>query len=254
MARPDPSGRPVDPVRLIGLLWTPSSAVGRSGVTVGAVTEAAIRLADAEGLESVTMRRLADDLGVGAMTLYTYVPGRTELVELMLDRVAGQVYPDRAPVDAPDWRGGMERVVEANWAYLMAHPWTVDVPPGRPVLGPGVSTKYELELAPLDGIGLTDLEMNNVLTAVVGLVTYSARWYLTLDRVRSDTALTDEQWWHAVGPSLGAAIAASGATFPLAGRVGTAVGEALSAADDPEGAMRYGVERLLDGVAARLAG
>jgi AcrR family transcriptional regulator len=253
MARPDPN-RPGDPVRLVGLLWTPSAASGRSGVTVRAVTEAAIRLADAEGLGAVTMRRLADELGVGAMTLYTYVPGRTELVELMLDRVSGEVYADgQRPGDAPHWREGMGRVVDANWASLRAHPWTVDVPPGRPVLGPGVSTKYELELAPLDGIGLSDVEMNHVLSAVVGLVAHAARWYLTLDRVRTDTALTDEQWWQVVAPSLGAAMAASGATFPLAGRVGAAVGEALDAADDPEGSMRYAVDRLLDGVAARLA-
>lgn len=254
MARTPPAqpGDPAGAVRLVGLLWTPSNAPGRTGTTVATVTEAAVRLADAEGLDAVTMRRLAGDLGIGAMTLYSYVPGRDELVELMLDRVAALTYAGRdLPGDAPDWRSGVGRVVDANWASYQAHPLLAGVAPGRPVLGPGVTAKYDVELAPLDGIGLTDVEINHVLTAVVGLVAHAARWTLTLDATRRDTAMSDAQWWSAVGPALGAAM--RGRTFPLADRVGTAVGEAVAAADDPEGSMRYGVARLLDGVEAWLA-
>lgn len=244
-----------DPARLVGLLWTPSEAPGRTGLTVGGITATAVALADAEGLAAVTMRRVADSLGVGAMSLYTYVPGRAELVELMLDRVATEVY-DGGPTPAEaraagGWRAGVGRVADANWAHHLTHRWTVDVPPARPVLGPGVSGKYEAELAALDGIGLEDLEIEHVLATVVGLVAYAARWRIGLDRVRAESGLTDEQWWRVVGPSLGAAM--QGRSYPLAERVGTAVGEAVNAADDPELSMRYGLDRLLDGVAARLA-
>lgn len=249
MARkpPDRADDAASAVALVGLLWTPRSAPGRSGTTVAAVTDAAVELADAEGLEAVTMRALATRLGIGAMTIYSYVPGRDELVELMLDQVAAQTYAGRPlPGEAPDWRAGMDRVVDANWASHLAHPWVADIAPGRPVLGPGVTAKYDLELAPLEGIGLSDVEMNHVLTAVVGLVAHAARWTRTLDATRRDSAMSDEQWWQAVGPALGAAM--RGRTFPLAERVGTAVGEELAAADDPEGSMRFGLARLLDGV------
>lgn len=246
-----------DPARLVGLLWAApgtGGAPGRSGLSTARVVEVAVDLADAEGLTAVTMRRVAEALGVGAMSLYTYVPGRAELVELMLDRVAAQVYdggelPGQVR-DAAGWRAGVMRVVEANWAHYLHHPWTIDVPPARPVLGPGVTEKYELELAPLDGIGLPDLEIEHVLSSVLGLVGHAARWTIGLERVRAETALTELQWWETVGPALGTAM--RGRSFPLAQRVGSAVGEAVQASDDPELSMRFGVERLLDGVAARL--
>lgn len=243
-----------DPARLVGLLWSAPAAPSRTGLSTARVTEVAIALADEEGLSAVTMRRVAEALGVGAMSLYTYVPGRAELVELMLDRVAGQVYTGGdlpgAVRDASGWRAGVLRVVDANWAHHLRHPWTTDVPPARPVLGPGVTGKYEAELAPLDGIGLTDLEIEHVLASVLGLVAHAARWVVALERVRAETALTEVQWWETVGPALGAAM--HGRSFPLAERVGSAVGEAVQAADDPALSLRYGVERLLDGVAGRL--
>src|SRR3712207_7527124 len=78
-----------DRFQLLEVLWAPSTRVGRSGATVGAIIEAAIDLADGAGLEAMTMRSVAERVGVGAMTLYGYVPGKAELLELMLDRVAG---------------------------------------------------------------------------------------------------------------------------------------------------------------------
>ena len=59
----------------------------KPGLTVERIVQAAIELADAEGLEAASMRRVADELGVGAMSLYRYVPGKTELLDLMLDAV-----------------------------------------------------------------------------------------------------------------------------------------------------------------------
>lgn len=243
-----------DPARLVGLLWAAPGAPSRTGLSTARVTDVAVAVADEEGLPAVTMRRVGEALGVGAMSLYTYVPGRAELVELMLDRVAAQVYDDGdlpgAVRDAAGWRAGVLRVVDANWSHHLRHPWTIDVPPARPVLGPGVTMKYDAELAPLDGIGLTDLEIEHVLASVLGLVGHAARWTIGLERVRADTALTEVQWWETVAPALGAAM--HGRSFPLAERVGSAVGEAVQASDDPELSMRYGVERLLDGVADRL--
>ena len=74
--------------RTIDLLWfdEPASRRGRKkGLTVAQVVDAAIVLADAEGLDAVSMRRVAQELGVVPMTLYTYVPDKAALLDLMLD-------------------------------------------------------------------------------------------------------------------------------------------------------------------------
>ncbi|QHC00533.1 TetR family transcriptional regulator [Epidermidibacterium keratini] len=242
---PRKSTRAPEPAALVELLWNPSTAVGRSGLTIEALTSAAVQIADVDGLEAVTMRRVADAAGVGAMTLYSYVPGRPELIELMADRAASEVY---AGVDSPatqgNWRNGIEYVAWTNWRYLLAHPWVTDVPPTRPVLGPGVTGKYELELAPLDGIGLGDIEMDQLLSNTLGLVLSAARWQLGLDRARSESGLSDEQWWQVMQPAIDAQIAAR--QFPIASRVG----ETVSSAGEPEAGLRRGLAWLLDGVDA----
>ncbi|MGH3040249.1 MAG: TetR/AcrR family transcriptional regulator [Gaiellaceae bacterium] len=97
----------------------------------------------------LTMRRVADRLGVGAMSLYRYVPFKAELVDLMVDRVSGQT--DRRPVSG-GWRARLERIAWENRRLYERHPWLLQVFPGRPPLGPGVLEKYERELSPLEGV------------------------------------------------------------------------------------------------------
>src|SRR6186997_2079432 len=96
-----------DPARTLELLWRESPAGGtrrgpRQGLTVDRIAAAAVELADAEGVQAVTMRRVAQALGVAPMSLYTYVPGKAELLDLMLDTV----YAEMARTDLSDkpWR------------------------------------------------------------------------------------------------------------------------------------------------------
>ncbi|WP_035812935.1 TetR/AcrR family transcriptional regulator [Jiangella gansuensis] len=246
---PSNTPRPTDPTRLVRLLWEPSDRPGRSGLTKRSIVENAIAIADAEGLGALTMRRAAERLGAGAMSLYTHVPGKPELVELMLDTVVTEVYADgRLPGDHDDWRAGLRHIAERNWQHHLRHPWTVEVLPGRPVVGPGVTAKYEHELAPLDGIGLSDVEMDQLLCGLLALVEATARQQVGLDRVRAGTG--DLDWWSAVGPALGQAM--HGHSFPLADRVGTATGEATGAGD-PLASMRLTVDHLISGLERRLS-
>src|SRR5687768_8875421 len=88
-----------DAARSMALLWrTPETSAVRRGprpsLDVGRIVAAAVRLADTEGLPAVSMRRVAGELGVPAMTLYSHLPGKGELVDLMLDAVLGELYPD----------------------------------------------------------------------------------------------------------------------------------------------------------------
>jgi len=233
---------------LLEVLWAPSTRVGRSGATVGAIIEAAIDLADGAGLEALTMRSVAERVGVGAMTLYGYVPGKAELLELMLDRVAGATYEGRPlPVDEPDWRAALRYVGLRNFAHALDHRWMVEVPSARPILGPGVCRKYEVELAPLDGIGLSDREMDHVLTTVLALAGSAARWQVGLDRVRAESRLTDAQWWRLSEPFLAEAM--EGVELPISRRVG----ESVASAGDPRESLEVGLELLLDGLERRLS-
>lgn len=238
-----------DPVALLGLLWSGADAApGRSGVTVARIRDAALAIADRDGLEAVTLRRVADELGVGTMTLYSYVPGRPELVELMVDAMAAATY-DGHPLppahgDArTSWRDRVRYLARRNYDHTLEHPWLVDVPPGRPVLGPGVSRKYDVELTPLDGIGLSDLEMDLLLTGVLGLVAATARLEIGLRRNRAESAMTDLEWWAIAGPAMEKAM--GDVDLPVGSRVGSSVGSA----GEPRRSLEFGLEALLRGVA-----
>lgn len=246
------SKTPPDPTRSLNLLWGSHTKPGRSGLTVQRIVDTAIILCDSEGLEALSMRRVAEKLSVGTMSLYTYIPGKDELTDLMFDILMGQVYAD---VDEPGrkggWREAMQFVTERNWKLYTAHPWLPEMVKPRPVLGPHVSLKYEAELRPLNGIGLTDVEMDTLLTAIMTHVHGAARTYSQLKREQQDSAQTDQEWWLDRAPVLEALM--DERRFPIASRVGRAVGEALQASTDPELSMNFGLEMLLDGVGQLLA-
>ena len=115
----------------------------------------------------MSIRRVADELGVGAMTLYRYVPGKAELIDVMLDTVYGEL-PLRE-VDG-DWRAKLDEVARESREMYLKHPWLLQVAVSRPPLGPGVMAKYEYELSAVEGIGLTDVEMDAAVALVNGYV------------------------------------------------------------------------------------
>src|SRR5690606_30416212 len=159
------SSRKVDDVRLLRLLWRGAEEPSaRSGLTVGRIVDAGVRVADAEGLEAVSMRRVAAELKVGAMSLYTYVPGKEELVYLMFDQVYGELDVERSREGS--WRQRFEAFARAHWDLLHAHPCLLDVPLRRPVVGPNAPVLFAYQLSIVDGIGLDPLEMNVTLDLV----------------------------------------------------------------------------------------
>lgn len=237
-----------DPARELAMLWgleEPGARGPRRGLASAQIAAAAIALADEVGLAAFSMRTVAERLGVGTMTLYRYVHGRAELLDLMLDRVLGEV---PRPVDVPGgWRGRLERIARDRWALGHRHPWMLQVPTGRPVLGPGVTATYEYELQAVDGLGLSDVEMDAVVTLVGGYATAAARASIDARETSERTGLTDAQWWEANAPVLAQVFDTT--RFPLAARVGAAAGEAYGAAFDPERAFVFGLRRVLDGIA-----
>lgn len=259
-----------DPSRTLELLWRHAGESGgpadpetsgragrrgpRPGLTVDAVLVSAIELADADGLAALTMRRLATALGVAPMTLYTYVPGKGELLDLMLDTVYAEL--PLADTGGQPWRDRLAQVAEQNRALYAAHPWAAEISTARPPLGPGQLAKYEHELAALDGLGLDDVTADATLTYLLGFVQGWARAAADARALRgtgtgtgtAGAVLDDERWWAANAPLLERVL--DPARYPRAVRVGAAAGAAHGAAYSPDHAYRFGLARVLDGLAA----
>jgi AcrR family transcriptional regulator len=210
------------------------------------VLASAIALADVEGLEALTMRRVANALGVAPMTLYTYLPGKAELLDLMLDAA----YADMPLADTSHrpWRQRLAAVAEENHALYARHPWAADISTARPPLGPGLIAKYEHELAAFDGLDLQDVTVDATLTHLLGFVLSCARVANEVATMRPAGAAGDERWWAANAPLLARVL--DPASYPRAVRVGTAAGRAHGAAYRPAHAYEFGLARVLDGIGA----
>ncbi len=240
-----------DPRRSLALLWGQPGKPGRSGLSIGWIVEAAVKLADDEGLAALSMRRLAADLGVGTMALYTHVPGKEVLLDVMFDAVLGEFYREAPPRERPGgWQAGLRSVAEENWAAYQRHPWAFELGP-RPALGPNTVRKYDLELGPLEGIGLTFVEMNAALSLVLNHVAAVARiaWQLAGERRR--TGLSDADWWAQHEPVMAAATELM--PYDLASRVGRAASEAADGLYDPKLAFDFGLDRIIDGIGVLVA-
>jgi AcrR family transcriptional regulator len=208
---------------------------------------AAIAVAYTHGLDALSMRRVAEQLGVGTMSLYTYVPGKAELIDVMLDAVHGETDAVAAPDG--DWREKLEHVARANWDLARRHPWILHIATAaRPPLGPGSIAKYERELAAVAGSGLDDVEMDAVITLINQYVHSAARDAADAADIERSSGMDDQAWWAATAPWLGQVF--NPRRYPLAARVGTAVSEHHNAAYDPQYAFEFGLQRILDGIEA----
>lgn len=127
--------------------------------------DAAIRLADEEGLEAVSMQRLADQVGFTKMAIYRYLPGRTELIALMTDRCLGAP-PKR--FQARGWRRRLEAWAMAAFEVFMAHPWGIEATTGRRVFGPNEVSWMETGLNILAATELDGSDRLDVLGVIMG--------------------------------------------------------------------------------------
>jgi AcrR family transcriptional regulator len=244
---------PAGPARSLALLWGSQTEAGRSGLTLKAIVAAAIDIADTDGVDALSMRNVAERLSVGTMSLYTHVPGKADLIDLMFDTAYGELYESvEGPSQQPGgWRGALEFIAKQNWDLYHRHPWMLQAATWRSVLGPHAAIKYEAELRPLDKLGLSDVEMDAVLALVLTHGEGTARAQATRDRTQQDSGMTDEEWWIARAPLLDKLI--DPARFPVATRVGTSAGQEYQSASSPEFAFTFGLERILAGIAELIA-
>jgi AcrR family transcriptional regulator len=131
-------------------IWVrPAPGARRARLTREEIAQAALALADAEGLDAVSMRRVAAMLGAGTMSLYHYVRTKAELIELMGDAMMAEVL--LAPGELPtDWRAALRAIAIRTVATFRAHPWAIEGPPSTP--GPNSLRHFDQCLEAVAGL------------------------------------------------------------------------------------------------------
>jgi AcrR family transcriptional regulator len=248
-----------DPKRSMELLWGTGEAPTRGpkpGLSVAAIAAAGIALADAEGIGALSMRRVAERLGKSAMSLYTYVPSKAELVDVMLDTVLGEVQTDIAIDDG--WRQAVEAHARDLWALYERHPWVLQLVGSRPTLGPNELAVFEAELRLVDGLGLSGTDMANTVALVVGFVAGAAKSVADAKAAEQLTGVSDDDWWNARSPLLDGVY--DPARYPVSTRLSAeqTFDQLDRAPDDTTpylergalDAFEFGLQRVLDGIEA----
>jgi len=213
----------------------------RATLTPQRIAAAAVSIADSEGLDAVTMRRLAGDLGVAPMAAYRYVGGKDELLELMVDFVYGEL---PLPDEAADWRTTMRTLALRTRAMLLEHPWarTTVV-----TLTPNLLAVPERALAALDGLGVDVDTMMAVLRTVTSYVDGAVAAEVGLLRLMRDRGWSDkDETRTGLAPQMSWLM--STGRYPSYQRY---IREATRK-DDHRWQFEIGLDCVLDGIAARM--
>ncbi|MFE7598683.1 TetR/AcrR family transcriptional regulator C-terminal domain-containing protein [Streptomyces sp. NPDC057494] len=213
------------------LLWE-TKENARSTLSVDSIVETAIALADAEGLGAVSMQRVAGELGYTAMALYRHVPGKNQLVALMVDRAQGN-----PPAESGQgWRTEIRNWADAAWDFYLAHPWTLRVATHGAPTGPNELAWFEALLRPLAQSGLAAEH----LTATAMFVSSSVR---DLARIATEIVPSGSDY----GDLLAEVVQAE--RFPTLSSLTSAA--ALEDDGDVRPALDFGLDLIIDGLAAR---
>ena len=223
------------------------------GLSREEIVSAAIAVADAEGPEAISMRRIAREVGAGVMSLYWYVASKEELLDLMLDAIEAEI---EVPEPTGDWRADLGAFAHRTRAALRRHQWAVEFIGTRPPSGPNDVRNLERLLSLLDGIGVDDYQVvmgifMTVATFVIGAVIREAQEVrFQAEQERVEASMTPEEvqaeherfrsWFESSGQ------------YPHIARLM----EAGIDPDDPntrDERFQFSLDCVLDGIAARLA-
>ena len=175
-----PAARPLPPG--LDLLWgrrERGKRGPRPGLSAEAIVDAAVRIADAEGLEAISMARVAAELGFTTMSLYRYVASKDELLQLMFN--ASALGAESIVLEGDDWRSRLRSWAIIQRDMLDLHPWITQMSMPAPPLAPNSLHFVERGLEALDGTGLAETEKMRV----IGLL---ASYTLSEGRMANDAA------------------------------------------------------------------
>jgi AcrR family transcriptional regulator len=155
------------------------------------IAAAAVRIADAEGIAAVTMRRVAAELGTGTMSLYNYVPAKEHLVQLMADQAAAEyAYPGRPPRDS---RAAIAALAGQGRDIARRHPWLPAVMQRPPPMGPSTLRYIDYFLGLLAGTGLGIAAKMEAIAIIHGFALMYGAMQAALDAERARTGITEQQ-------------------------------------------------------------
>ncbi|MBL1119657.1 TetR/AcrR family transcriptional regulator [Streptomyces sp. 110] len=217
----------------VRLLWGPPAKPSRGpkpALSLARIAAAGVEIADAEGLGAVSMQKVAGLLDFTKMSLYRYVPGKAELVALMVEAAVGE--PPQA-VDGPGWREQL-----AAWAKQLArsfteHPWLLDATVGPRVMGPKELGWLERVVTALDGHGLSGSERMDAAVLLTGHV----RGIAEQARAARPGGSPETELLALLGPL----VHQHADRFP-------ALAAAMASQDGRDQALDFGLERILDGL------
>ncbi|MQY28518.1 TetR/AcrR family transcriptional regulator [Nocardia aurantia] len=230
----------------LDLLWGTRERPRRGpkpSLTLERIVGEAIALADAEGLASLSMQRLAERLGCAKMALYRYLPGKAELTALMLDfgMGAAPTFEDAETIVAedismePQWRRQLRDWTVAVYDGMRAHPWMQELVVGTRPLGPNEIGWFEAGLTPLADTGLAGAERLDAIALLSGHA-----------RALAQQAADGPGPESAMARQLAETLAARADRYP----------HTLAAFAEPgvrDNALHFGIDRILDGLAVLMA-
>ncbi|GAA2102064.1 TetR/AcrR family transcriptional regulator C-terminal domain-containing protein [Streptomyces albiaxialis] len=177
------SGRTAEP----GVIWSRPERTGRGprpAYSRKDIAGAAVRIADADGLDAVSMRRVAAELGCGTMSLYNYVPRKEDLHELMADAVIGEYDLSREP--SGDWRADLLDMAYRTRALMHRHPWLPRMMSPVHGFSPNGLRYLEHALSCMDSLEVTYGAKLELLAMLNGMVTtFVSNELATAERTRS---------------------------------------------------------------------
>lgn len=241
--------RQADPNRTLELLWdvqAPPTRGPKPALSVRQIVDAGIAIADAEGVAAVSMRRVADELGYTTMSLYRYVPSKTDLLELMVEYAVEVPDP---PAGLTGWRDRLRWWAHDTVALYRRRRWALDVPLNAPPMGPNQIKRMEQGLSALDGTGLGGGELLGILVVLSGYVRGHAQLATTLADVERRTGTPQAAWDQAYGRMLTTFVNAD--DHPTLARIVAEDDFAGYAEPDDEWLgddFAFGLELVLDGI------
>jgi len=231
-----------------GVIWDRPARAARGpapSLSREEITRAAVTLADTQGIEALSMRALAVELGVGAASLYRYVARKDELIDLMADAVMGTVQFEVRG----DWREDLRSFARGLQATILQHPWMAIEGAGRTTLGPNTAQCFERVLGAIEGLGLDIDELLLMIETLDAFIRGRAIEELSDQEAIRRSGLDNEQWMKIQAPYVESLIGSG--RYPLLSRV------VLYAhgPHDPDRLKRgfdRGLEVVLDGLATML--
>jgi AcrR family transcriptional regulator len=228
----------------VELLWGPRPQPTRGpkpALSIERIAQAAIEVADADGLGAVSMQRIADELGFTKMALYRYVPGKAALIALMVDTAARE--PPVLDSRSGGWQAQLDHWARRLLAVLQRHPWLLDATVGPRIMGPNELRWLEHAVAALDGTGLDGSERIDAVVVILGHVRTIAQ--------QSRTATDPPQ--HHPEEQLDTIIAellrTHGDRYPAV----TAAMASATGQGSQDRALGFGLERIFDGLGVLIA-